>query len=312
MAGIFDIVSVLCFSIALGTTIYTVLVTRGRVITAPETYLLLAMAIMTYVGISNSLEHLGITAALDPYEDYAEVFFLPMMTYVMYSLYARSQAARIDHHERTVGQLGGRLAESLKELGEHRLGMLQALTAAVDARDHYTALHSMHVADYASAIAYRLGMRDQLAMFEQAGLLHDIGKIGVPDTVLLKPARLTDEEYEAIKKHVEASATILAAVPFLADVTPAVRHHHERWNGSGYPDGLAGAAIPRAARILAVADAFDAMTTDRPYRAALDVGTARAELVRGRGIQWDPEAVDSLLELLDEGVVAAESRTAAA
>ncbi|TLM66471.1 MAG: HD-GYP domain-containing protein [Actinobacteria bacterium] len=299
--GAFDLIATGGFAAAIVFAIAAI-ARRERGATAPGLYLGAAAVLMVIVSANHAGQQFSI-GPQDLYEDYAQLLFLPMVVYMMYSMYATSQAARVERERRIVARLDGRLADSLTELGEHRLGVLQALTAAVDARDHYTALHSMHVADYACAIGYRLGMRDQVLLFEQAGLLHDVGKIGVPDQLLLKPAGLTDDEFEVIKKHVVGSAGIIESVSFLSDVVPMVRHHHERWDGSGYPDGLAGDDIPRAARVIAVADSFDAMTTDRPYRAAMSVGEARTCLLRGRGAQWDPEAVDVLVELLDTGVI---------
>lgn len=307
MTGVFDIIAVAAFGLAFVVAVYTALTTRERTVIVSAVFLLLAMGLMTLVSLVHAVEQLGGTAAFDLSEDYAQALFLPLVAYMMHAMYVRAQVARAAREQSIVDRLDGRLADSLNELGEYRLGMLQALSAAVDARDKYTALHSMHVADYASAIAFRLGMEDDIPVFEQAGLLHDIGKIGIPDAVLLKPAHLTDEEYEIIKRHVVASASIIEAVSFLSAVVPAVRHHHERWDGTGYPDGLVANDIPRTARVIAVADAFDAMTTDRPYRAALAITEARLNLVNGRGTQFDPEAVDALIELLDEEIVTIES-----
>jgi energy-coupling factor transport system substrate-specific component len=229
----------------------------------------------------------------------------------MYSIHARSIAVKAARSERNVERLSERLSDSLAALGAGKLGVLQALSTAVDARDHYTALHSIHVADYSCAIGRRLGLTDELDALEQAGLLHDIGKIGIPDTVLLKPAQLDDREYATIKTHVESSARILESTPFLSDIVPLVLYHHERWDGTGYPSGLSAEEIPLGARILSVADAFDAMTTDRPYRAAMDAVKARKVLLEGRGTQFDPEVVDVMVELLDTGVISLKAKTGA-
>jgi putative nucleotidyltransferase with HDIG domain len=132
-------------------------------------------------------------------------------------------------------------------------------------------------------------------VLERAALLHDIGKIGVPEALLLKPSALSPEDYERVKEHSEAGARILETVPFLADVVPIVRHHHERWDGSGYPAGLAGEDIPFLARVLAVADSFDAMVSERPYRGPLPRRLAIDEVVLCSGSQFDPAVVDAFV-----------------
>jgi len=214
--------------------------------------------------------------------------------------------------QRIITALDRRLKGSLKELEEHTVGTLQALVAAVDARDTYTAHHSLKVADYACAIANEMGLGDRQQMLERAGLLHDIGKIGVSEYALLKPGRLTPEEYASIKEHCEIGARIVEMAPFLNDLVPVVRHHHERWDGAGYPYGLAGEDIPLLARILCVADALDAMTTHRAYRRALTISRARIELVAGSGTQFDPAVVDATLRLLDQGALAISTDAALA
>jgi putative nucleotidyltransferase with HDIG domain len=309
--GVLDIIATLLFAAAAGIALYALVAVRNRVVTTPVVYGMLAAAVMAVVSFGNALNNLGISSAMHESEEYVELLFVPAALYMMFGLYTWTQTSQVSREHEIVHRLDDRLADSLHQLDGHRLGVLQALCAAVDARDHYTALHSLHVADYAAAIGYRLGMKDELLLFEQAGLLHDVGKIGVPDTLLLKPTSLTGPEYATMKQHVEESARILAALPFLTSVVPMVRHHHERWDGSGYPDGLAGEDIPRPARVLAVADAFDAMTTDRPYRPAMPVATAREFLVEGKGSQFDPSVVDAFITLLDLGLVAVEDRAAA-
>lgn len=214
----------------------------------------------------------------------------------------RRAAEQLGESEQAVQNLDARLTRSMADLERHSLGTLQALNAAVDAKDSYTARHSISVTDYAVAIGRRMGLgAEDLRILERAGLLHDVGKIGVPERILLKPAGLTAEESEVIKDHSEVGARIIGSIPFLEPIVPVVRHHHERWNGSGYPKGLVGQAIPPLARVLAVADAFDAMTSDRPYRAALSLQEACAELHVMRGIQFEPVVVDALLDAVDDG-----------
>lgn len=303
ISAAFDVVALVGFTVAAAAIAYGLAAHPQRMPRSPALFALGAMVIMTVVSLGNAMNEFGIWSKPHESEEFIEILFIPLVVYFAYSARASSERARVNREKAIVQRLDERLSESLAELGVHRLEMLQALTAAVDARDRYTALHSMHVADYSCAIAYRLGMRGDLRVIEQAGLLHDIGKIGIPDRLLLKPSGLTEAEYSLMQTHVEESARILQTVPFLSEVVPVIRHHHERWDGTGYPDALAGEAIPEGSRILAVADAFDAMTTNRPYRDALDVHVARRVLIEGRGSQFEPRAVDALVELLDEGVI---------
>ena len=172
--------------------------------------------------------------------------------------------------------------------------MLNALVSAVDNKDRYTRKHSEDVLKYSLQIAQELGL-DEGTLFQVkvAALLHDVGKIGVPDDILRKPGKLTDEEFAAIKQHPVMGAIMVNAVPGFEDTLDAVRFHHERWDGKGYPSGLSGDDIPLLGRLMAVADAYSAMTTDRPYRKAM--GTDRAdEILRGgAGTQWDPVCVEA-------------------
>ena len=169
-------------------------------------------------------------------------------------------------------------------------GVFEGLLVSVDTKDHYTRAHSEDVTGHALFLADALSLPEgERRVLRLAGLLHDIGKIGIPDAILRKPAPLTGAEYDIVKQHVALGDAIVGAVPQLAEVRAGVRHHHERWDGSGYLDGLRGAAIPRLARILAVADAYSAMTTTRPYRKALTPDEALARLAQAAGTQLDPE-----------------------
>jgi len=186
--------------------------------------------------------------------------------------------------------LGAALAETERTYDT----TLQALSNALDVRDSETEGHSRRVVEYMELIIAQMPVApDHLATLRRGALLHDIGKIGVPDNVLRKPAALSEAEWVVMKRHPEHGARIISQIPFLEDVSRIVRHHHERWDGKGYPDGIAGEAIPLGARIFAVADSFDAMTSDRPYRRAMSVEEARVEVVRCRGTQFDPEIVDA-------------------
>ncbi len=180
------------------------------------------------------------------------------------------------------------------------LSGIRTLAATVDAKDSYTRGHSERVAAYARAIAVELGL-PQLAIetIELAGLLHDIGKIGVPDAVLQKPGRLDPDERTLIEQHADLGARILSDNLALAPLVPLIRHHHERYDGGGYPSGLHGEAIPLGAAIIAVADTYDTMTTDRPYRRAPGPATARAEIAGLSGSQFHPRAVAAFLRVSD-------------
>lgn len=179
-------------------------------------------------------------------------------------------------------------------------GTIQSLVSALDAKDAYTCGHSSRVADLAVELASRLGFDDEgLSRIRMAGILHDIGKIGVDDSVLRKPGRLTPEEFEQIKTHPVLGFEILQGIRQFNHILPAVRHHHESWDGTGYPDGLSGVDIPRDAQVLAVADAFDAMTSDRPYRAGMPLEKVTEIFQNGRGSQWAADVVDVLLSCPD-------------
>jgi HD-GYP domain-containing protein (c-di-GMP phosphodiesterase class II) len=178
------------------------------------------------------------------------------------------------------------------------LGTIRALTAAIDAKDPYTRGHSERVAMLAGDLADALGLGPATAeRFRVAGLVHDVGKIGVPEAVLCKCGRLDAAEFEMIKRHPEIGHGILKDIPGLADVLPGVLHHHERWDGRGYPHALAGEAIPLVARVLALADAFDAMSSDRSYRKRLSREQVLAEVARCAGTQFDPAVVPAFLRL---------------
>lgn len=179
-------------------------------------------------------------------------------------------------------------------------GMLGSLVTIVDNKDRYTRHHSEEVTEMALALGKVLGLSDESQkVLRVAGLLHDIGKIGVPDRILRKPGRLTEDEYETIKQHTVLGDAIVAAIPDLTEVRAAVIAHHERYDGKGYPRQLSGEDIPLLGRILAVADAYSAMITDRPYRKALTVEEAVAELQAGKGGQFDPRCVDAFIQAME-------------
>lgn len=181
------------------------------------------------------------------------------------------------------------------------LQTVRALANAIDAKDSYTIGHSERVSEYAALIAKELGWdEDETDNLRFKALLHDVGKIGVPDSILNKPTRLSDMEYDVIKTHSGMGADILSTVTVIPGADQVARHHHERYDGKGYPDGLAGENIPFEARIVGVADAYDAMSSDRCYRKALTKEAIRQQLVQGRGTQFDPEILDAFLHIFDE------------
>ena len=198
--------------------------------------------------------------------------------------------------------LEARVEERTRELESQFLGAMESLSSALEAKDAYTNEHSIRVCGLAVSLAARLFPSDSVLQdqVKLAAQLHDIGKIGVPEAVINKPGVLDTEEARLIRQHPEIGNDIL--IPFIRDagVLEIVRHHHERWDGSGYPDGLNGGNIPLGARILAVADAFDAMTSSRPYRDPMPSQCALDILRHGSGSQWDPEIIRSFLELLQE------------
>jgi HD-GYP domain-containing protein (c-di-GMP phosphodiesterase class II) len=198
-------------------------------------------------------------------------------------------------------QLGAAVRSAMlyEQLERAYLGTAEAFNAALEAKDAYTAEHSRTIVERAEAVGRELGMTDgELRALRYAAALHDIGKLAVPEAILTKPGPLTEEELALVQRHTVIGEQILAPIEFLADVAPLVRGAHERWDGGGYPDGLAGEEIPLGARIVFACDTYDAMTTDRPYRAALPEGEARAELRRVAGTQLDPRVVEALLAVL--------------
>jgi putative nucleotidyltransferase with HDIG domain len=193
-----------------------------------------------------------------------------------------------------------RLVESNRLLEESALEAVASLNDTVDAKDPYTAGHSLRVQRIAVEIGREMGLdRHQLETLHFAGLFHDIGKIGVPDAILTKPEELTDEEFEILKRHPEDGARIVGRLRSLRAIVPAILHHHERWDGAGYPHALRASEIPSEAAIVGLADAYDAMTTDRPYSEARSLDAAVEEIVRNRGTQFAPAVVDAFLRVAE-------------
>ncbi|MEJ2657420.1 MAG: HD domain-containing protein [Desulfobacterales bacterium] len=195
----------------------------------------------------------------------------------------------------------GKLTEYARDLEEAYVSMVKVVAAAIDARDSYTHGHSARVAQLSLIIGKQIGLsKEDLRDLEVACLFHDVGKIKTPDSILLKPGKLTEAEYNEMKQHVVDGASILSWAPSLSKYIPSTRHHHEWHNGKGYPDGLVGDDIPLFAAIISIADAFDAMTSDRPYRKALSKKQALSRIARMSGIQFRPDLVEIFLELMEK------------
>ena len=191
--------------------------------------------------------------------------------------------------------------ELSKELNELFYKTIKAISSALDAKDKYTHGHSYRVTLYSMILAKKLGYTDEfIESIETAGLLHDIGKIGIPQSILCKPGKLTDEEYQSMKTHPSQGEKMVHEVKQLGKITDWIKSHHERWDGKGYPSGLSGENIPLAARIIALADTYDAMTSTRSYRKALSHEEAIAEIERCSGSQFDPKLAKAFIENQEE------------
>jgi putative nucleotidyltransferase with HDIG domain len=196
------------------------------------------------------------------------------------------------------GILMDREKAALHEVGRTHEGALTAMVSALDAREHDTQLHSLRVRAYALYLGKRMGLsRRELLQLGQGALLHDIGKIGIPDDLLMKPGKLSEEEWSVMRTHPAIGGKILESVTFLDEAAEIVRAHHERFDGTGYPEGLQGNEIPLGARIFAVIDVLDALTTDRPYREKLSYSEVREHIKRGSGKHFDPKVVRAFLDV---------------
>jgi len=202
----------------------------------------------------------------------------------------------------TIEQLYNELQKSSVAVDTAYLETIEALVRALEARDTYTAGHSDRVNRYSVAMAKKLGLsEEEIQSIHHGSLLHDIGKIGVNDRILLKPQALNDEEFELMKEHPEHGVKILANSSILEKHLPIILHHHERQDGSGYPLGLKGDEIPLGARIVQVADTWDAMRSDRPYRRKMEFKIAREQLLKASGTQLDSDCVDAFIRCLPKG-----------
>jgi diguanylate cyclase (GGDEF)-like protein/putative nucleotidyltransferase with HDIG domain len=236
------------------------------------------------------------------------VFAVPLLlmrkTQEAYLRHTQRSAQKLRAAAETIQTQNTSLEQANRLLKERSTAAMQSLSATVDARDAYTAGHSRRVQQLALAIGRELGLSQaELDLLGHAALFHDIGKLAIPDAILLKPASLTEDEWELMQRHADEGARIIDRLGFLNDAVPAIRHHHERWDGTGYPDGLKGEEIPLGARIIHVADALDSMLTTRIYRAARPASEALQELRRAAGTQFCPRCVAALERILPiEGV----------
>ena len=219
-------------------------------------------------------------------------------------------ASNFNHMSGSIEALVRRLKQALRQNQELFLETIRTLAAAIDAKDPYTRGHSERVSSYSMAIARHLGLtQDEVFRVRTAAILHDVGKLGIRDGILNKPGGLTDEEYTVMRQHTAIGAQIMEPIRMLKDIIPGIRNHHEAWDGTGYPDRLAGDQVPLVARIIGVADTFDAMTTNRPYQEAKTLDFVLARMRAMSGNKFDPKVVDALLAAVAAGDVTPPSAT---
>ena len=200
--------------------------------------------------------------------------------------------------------LQAKVEEKTRQYQELALESIFAIVNIIEAKDELTEGHSVRVAGYSMALAKAMGYDEQkVDEVYQTGLLHDVGKIGIPDLILKKEGKLTTEEYGEIKEHTSIGGHILAAIETMGYLADGAKYHHERFDGTGYPQGLKGEEIPEIGRIIAVADVYDALVSKRHYKEPMDLETARQEILKGSGTQFDPRIVQVFLKLLDEGSI---------
>ncbi len=219
--------------------------------------------------------------------------------WIALALLVRGASRTLRRQTATLRQRSRELLDSYRRQEEMSLEAIESLNATVEAKDPYTAGHSLRVQELSLALGEELGLeRQRLDGLRYGALFHDIGKLAVPDAILTKPARLTTDEFDVIKRHSAEGARIVGKFGRLRDAVPVIRHHHERWGGDGYPEGISGVDIPLEAAIVGLADAWDAMTTDRPYHRALTFEEASEQLREGRGTQFSPEVVDAFFAVV--------------
>ena len=212
---------------------------------------------------------------------------------------AAARQSQLEHYAADLREVFKQERIRSQELRRSYKATVLALANAVEARDAYTGKHAQRVAAYGLRIAHAAGIEVD-PQVEFGFLLHDVGKVAVPDAILFKPGPLSEPERALVRRHPEVGSEILRHIDFLDEAKQVVRHHHERWDGAGYPDGLAGKAIPLAARVFALADALDALTSERPYRAAISFAEARRQIRAETGAQFDPAIVAAYETVPDE------------
>jgi HD-GYP domain-containing protein (c-di-GMP phosphodiesterase class II) len=201
-----------------------------------------------------------------------------------------------------------RLKKALRQNQELFLETIKTLAAAIDAKDPYTRGHSDRVCSYSMAISRHLGMsQEEVFRVHIAAILHDVGKLGVRESILNKPGGLSDEEFEVMRQHPAIGAQIMSPIRMLKDIIPGIRNHHETWDGKGYPDQLKGEEIPVVARIIGIADTFDAMTTNRPYQHAMTLDYVLAKMRSMAGSRFDPVVLDAFNAAVEEGDISPPS-----
>jgi HD-GYP domain-containing protein (c-di-GMP phosphodiesterase class II) len=253
-----------------------------------------------YDGLRNFAALVGyVSAAAAPIEVDADIVGALVICYPEERKFTADDLSRLERLARQI-ELAIKSVKQRESLSRFAFDTALALTEAIESRDPYTGGHCRRLADQAGAVASKLVLPPkEIEIVRLGAALHDMGKIVVPDAILKKPDRLTPEEYSIVKQHCYSGGQICKRVGFLMNAYPIVYHHHERWDGEGYPDGLKGEKIPLGARIVAVMDAFDAMTTDRPYRVGMSFEEAVSIMKDGAGSQWDPRIVSVMLETIN-------------
>lgn len=247
-----------------------------------------------------------VSAAAAPVELDSDLYGALLVCYAEEHEFVPDELARLERLARQT-ELAIRSVRQRESLSRFAFETALTLTEAIESRDPYTGGHCRRLADHAAKVAAKLALPPrEIEVVRLGAALHDMGKIVVPDSILKKRGQLTAEEYAIVKQHCYSGGQICKRVGFLMNAYPIVYHHHERWDGKGYPDGIKGEAVPIGARIVSVTDAFDAMTTDRPYRSAMSREEAISILRDGAGTQWDARVVNVMLDSIEDGLIATD------